>query len=92
MIYLNIILTINTIVLIIIAFGICFLVYHDIVASKTKYVRHDDDDDKNSWDCLDDEDDDCASNYHKNDGYQANEADLTPKTIKCSRQFGFNNG
>ena len=90
MIYLNIILTINTLVLSIIAFGFSFLVYRDITMSKAQYVRDDEgdlrDDDDDDWD------EDFASDYHKNDGYQANEADLIPKTIKCSRQFGFNNG
>ena len=78
MTYLNIILTINTIVLSIMTFALCFLAYHDMTMSKPQYVSDDDDD----WNCDCDEDDDCEEDV---------EVDLTPKMVKCSREFGMCN-
>ena len=79
MTYLNIILTINTIVLSIMTFALCFLAYHDMTMSKPQYVSDDEEDYDNDWYCNRDEDDDCEEYV---------EADLTPKMIKCSREFG----
>ena len=79
MTYLNIILTINTMLIGIIASGICFIVYHDMTMRKFTpgNCSHDDY-------CCDNEevalsDDELVV--------------LTPKMVKCSREFGMcNNG
>lgn len=86
MTYLNIILTINTIILGIIAFGFSFLAYHDMTMSRTKFVRdNDEDDDCEEYDCCCEEDDCCYEYY---DLSKNKVIEPTIKIVKCSREFG----
>lgn len=84
MTYLNIILTLNTIVLSIIAFALCFITR---IALTYNNNFPDEDHDSRDYDNYDDDDEDWKDCLCKTDV----NPNPTPKTFKCSREFGFKN-